>query len=510
MMDFADTYADLLEHHYPKRWATRVSGHLLNGGSIFDEEYAEDILYDVKGQKREDLKTLIEEKTFAWEVDEREQGPGSIDWIQQLTRGRQGGVVQLARKVLNNECDTVLFFQDAETPREHDMEIQVLDRAAQMADSHCLLLYDKQSAARWAEGVSMCLDGERATGATTLVEAYRRVFDVELVLAEPDPGYPAPESESEDKATWRQITRTAATHVVGALRAAKSQRAEDGEPVRFGLPWGGAVCDVLGAVDEDREVDADDEGEFERVLSGALGLQEFVDENVDGKGLHDERQYAVRVKKWPPSPKTPQPFGAGELCVVPTVGVIGARDRSLESHSLVERAVKILGGAGVTYPASAFALKKNARDDPLGETPDDDWKKLDVLLLTASPMQERPDSNGAALATALPADLADSYADCLGAIGTIYLEKSDDGVAQREHHSYKQVGIKLEQIRKLKKEGDSKVVLVNGAKKDEARRLACWAALKAGIATTFVTDKAFAWAVLEEEIPELSRSGRGR
>ena len=438
-------------------------------------------------------------------------GPGSIDWIQQLTRGRQGGVIQLARKVLKNECDTVLFFQDAETPREHDMEIQVLDRAAQMADSHCLLLYDEQSAARWADNVSVCLDAEQATGATTLVEAYRRVFGVELVLAEPDPGYPTPDDESSDKTIWRHITRTAATHVVGALRAARVRRAERGEPVRFGIPWGGAVHDVLGAVDEDWEGIADgDEGEPERVLSGAIGLQDFVDENEDGKGLHYERQYAVRAKQWPPAPKAPQPYGADELRVIPTVGVIGARDRSLESHSLVERAVKILGGGKVTYPESAFALKKNARDNPLGETPDEDWRKLDVLLLSAAPMASRPDSNGAALATALPADLAESYADCLGAIGTIYLEQGDNDVAQRQHHSYEQVGIKLEQIRKLRKNGEAKVVLVNGAEKNEDRRRACWAALKAKVATTFVTDKDFAWEVLEEEIPELSRPGRGR
>jgi methylglyoxal synthase len=502
MMDFADTYADLFERHYGKRWATRVTGHLLNGGSIFDEEYAEDILYDVKGQKREDLKALIEEKTFAWEEAEREDGPGTVEWAQQLTRGRQGGVIQLARKVLGNECDTILFFQDAESPREHDMEIQVLDRAAEMADNHCLLIYDDQSAARWADNVSICLDGEDAPGATTLVEAYRRVFKVELVLAEPDSA-----DEEDDKATWRQITRTAATYVVGALRAAKRERAEEGEPVRLGLPWGGAVYDVLGAVDEDRKQTSEEDGdkdEFERVLAGALGLHEFVDQNKDVKDLHEDRGAALRAGEWPPAPKALHPFGEGDLRIVPTVGVIGARDRSLESYSLVDRAVKILGGEGITYPASAFALRQDARDDPLCEPPHEDWRRLDVLLLSAAPMQ--PDRSGVALATALPADLAESYADCLGAISTIYLEESAGGVAQREHHSYRQVGIKLEQIRKLRKEGDANIVLVNGAEKNEDRRKACWAALKARIATTFVTDKDFAWTVLKEEIPELRRT----
>jgi methylglyoxal synthase len=503
LMDFADNFAGLFERHYGRPWATRVSGHLLNGGSIFDEEYAEDILYDVKGQRREDLKALIEQKTFAWEMEERESGPGSVDWAQQLTRGRQGGVIQLARKVLNEECDTILFFQDAETPREHDMEIQVLDRSAEMAGNQCLILYDEQSAARWAENVCVCLDGEGAPGATTLVDAYRRVFGVELVLAEP-----GPDEEGGDKATWKRITRTAATQVVGALSAARSRRAEKGEPVRLGLPWGGAILDVLGAVDEDRTQTSRDDGpedEFERVLAGALGLQEFVEEKRDVKDLYDDRQYALRAGQWLPAPKAPHPFAADGLRVIPTVGVIGARDRSRESYSLVERAVKILGGGGITYPASAFALRQDARDDPLGEPLDEEWKRIDVLMLSAAPMQRRPNPDSPALATALPADLAESYADCVGAISTIYLEQNADGVTQRNHHSYRQVGIKLEQIRKLRKD-DASVILVNGAEKDEGRRKACWAALKAGAATTFVTDREFAWAVLMEEVPELSRT----
>jgi len=167
--------------------------------------------------------------------------------------------------------------------------------------------------------------------------------------------------------------------------------------------------------------------------------------------------------------------------------------------------VKILGGHRVTYPASAFALRKDARKDPLAKTPEADWKELDVLLLSAAPIERRPADSGVALATALPADLAESYADCLGAIGTIYLERHGDGVGQRSHHSYEQVGIKLEQIRKLRNGGRAKVMLVNGAEKNEDRIWACWAALKAKTATTFVTDKDFAWSVLKREIPELGQ-----
>ncbi len=505
MMDFADSYSELIEHYFPKRWATRVTGHLLNGGSVFDEEYAQDILYDVKREAREPLMDRIEDKTFAWEVEERERGPGTVDWIRQLTRGRQGGVVQLARKVLKDECNTVIFFQDAETPREHDMEIQVLDRAAQLADKNCLLLYDPRSAGRWAENVSVCLDRDRTHSATTLTEAYRRVFGVELVLAHaaaenpPDPP-PSRRTQSDDDDIWDRITSTAASYLVGLLAAAKRRHGEHGVPVRLGFPWGGAIRDVLGRLRDDAA---------EGPLAEALGLHEFVDRRPATE-LYNARGYARGEGRWPPlsGPGAPLRFGRDELRVISTVGLIGSRDRSLESHALVDLAVSILGGEAVPYLESAFVFREG-REDPFRRAPERDWENLDVLILTAAPLKKRPLTG--ALATALPTDLAVHYEGAEGAVGTIYLEQHGDGIRQREHESYSQAGIKMDQIRTLRKAG-GEVVLISGADMgddDHARVRAARAALKARLASAFVTDETFAWAVLTRELPQLAPSPRG-
>jgi len=495
IMDLVDQHAELLTDYFPERWSTQVTGHLLNGGSIKDEEYANDILYDVKEEDREEVEQRIEEKAEEWKEQRRSSGPGSDGWVTQLTRGREGGVIQLARRVLDEECDTVLFLEDAETPGDQDMEIQVLDRAAQLADSDCLLLYDERSAGRWAENLALCANPDSGASAMTLADAYRRVFDVELVLVEPDP-QPKRKAKGRRKVkdAWPRIAATAAMHVLGVLETASRER-EGREPVRLGIPWGGTIGDVIGELPE-----AGDGGG----LMGAIGRRRYVDEQPAANKLHQPRDLAISGGSWP-SPDgdhLPQ-FGPEQLRVVPAVGVMGAQQRSIESHSLVDRAVKILGGEAVPHPAPAFALK--GEGDPREAAPNDDWEKLDVLLLSASPLLERPKDakeKPAALATGLPKDLADDYARCICAIGTFYLEDADADVAERVHDSYTHLGISMKQVQKLKESG-AEVVLANGGDYRDVRRRAAWAALKADLVSTFVTDEKFAWAVLNEEKPEL-------
>lgn len=492
MMDFVDAHVDLFERDFPQRWSTRVTGHILNGGSIWD--YEKDVLYDVKGEKRTELMNRIEDKSVEWEAEERDSGPGSSGWVRQLTRGRQGGVIQLARKILNEECDTVVFFQDAEAASEQDMEIQVLDRAAQLASRGALLLYDKRSATRWAENVATCRDHGGTFDETTLIEAYRDAFGVELVLAHPSPMQGEGRNRRGAEATravWRQITRTAAIHLVGTLSARAKQRGE-GEPVRFGLHWGGAVRDILGELGGSGDPNA---------LAGALALHRYVKQH-DASELARVTSDSLLADESRSAPLAL--FGPDELRVVPTVGVIGAKDRSKEAHSLVFRATEVLGGDRVLFPESAFALKGGV-EDPLGRGIDDDWAQLDVLLLSAAPLQKR---DRAALATALPSDLASFYKDCAAAVGTIYLEFDADGgeVKQPQHPMYEQVGITPQQIASLKGAG-SEVVLVNGAELKTPRIEACRAALKAEFVSTLISDQAFAWEVLKCEVPDLESLG---
>jgi methylglyoxal synthase len=492
LMDLADAHADLLTDHFPERWATQVTGHLLNGGSIEDRGYENDIfLYDAKEESRENVEAQVEQKSKEWRERETESGPGSVGWVNQLTRGRRGGVIQLAHRVLDDECDTVVFLEDAEAPGDQDMEIQVLDRAAQLADGDCLLLYDESSVNRWAENVALCAAGGPVC-AITLVEAYRRVFGVELVLApggRPRKGGRGRGAKAPDpKQAWKPVANAAAGHLLGVLRTAAAVRKDEEEPVRLGLPWGGVMRDIVGELPEAHERDG---------LAAAIGLRRFV-ERTPAKSLFKSRDHAISADEWPPLDEmgAQRPFGEGELRVVPVVGVIGARDRSRESHALVERTVEILGGRSVPYPESAFAFRAE-NNDPRSAAPTQDWEKLDVLAIHAAALRKRPDRQS--LATGLPADLAKDFDGCDCAVGTFYLESNDGEVAERTHESYTQVGISMQQVRDLKESG-TEVVLVNGVDNGPARQRAAWAALKAKLASTFVTDEGFAWAVLEEEI----------
>jgi len=499
MMEFADEHRELMGSGFGERWATRVTGHLLNGLSLYDGQYVDDILYDVSGQRRDALIAEIEAKSFAWQEQNRGQGPGSLGWIKQLTRGRQGGVVQLARKVLGGECRTVIFFQDAETPREHDMEIQVLDRAAQLPASDCLMLYDRGSASRWAENLSLARQPGGAS-AVTLVEAYRRVFGVELVLAYPPPARRRTDEGGEEKRNlWSEITLTAATYVVGLLKEISVERTKAGsaEPLRLGIPWGGTPREIIGAVPVVGDA-SPSPTPLKGGFASAVGINEFVQQNA-AADLFVARSSAVRLGTWPSAPTEPwpAPFHAEQLRIISTVGVVGARDRALESHALATQAAQVLGGTPVHFPESAYAMRHH--ENASGSAPEADWDKLDVVLANAAPLKKRPvrTAKTAAITTALPTDLADFYDGAAGAVGTIYLEKNGEA---RESDSYRQVGISLERLRQ-RREAGAEVILVNGVDNGPARRKAALAALRANFASTFITDPDFAWAVLQTHSP---------
>jgi methylglyoxal synthase len=503
MMTFAERHEDLIARCFPNRWATQATGHLLNGGTLSEGEYQDHILSDEGDERRKELRRSIDTKASEWTAEERKKGPGSANWIPQLTFGRQGGVIQLAGKVIRDECDTILFFEDAETAREHDTEIQVLDRAAQLAGSNCLLLHDASSADRWAENLEISLGGRGTSPSTTLIEAYRKIFDVELVLVRSatDGKRNRNVRRENESRIWERITAAAALHIVGALRAAAEGRSERDPPVRFGFHWGGAIRDILGEV----EPGDGGHGTDRRALAGALAWTQYVDDHDTkelGRGSNDSNDPHLHELG------QDHAFRPDELRVVPTVGVIGARDRSLEAHSLVERAVQILGGEAVLYPESAFALTEGSRD-PWGGAPHADWENLDVLLLSAAPLQDRSNNESKVMATGVPADLAAAVSDCKGAVGTIYLEEHDGQVRQPKTGGYRQAGLGVGEIEKLKSK-NAEIVLVNGAEENVERREAALAALKAELATTFVSDEAFAWAVLKEELARLKPPGRKR
>jgi hypothetical protein len=86
--------------------------------------------------------------------------------------------------------------------------------------------------------------------------------------------------------------------------------------------------------------------------------------------------------------------------------------------------------------------------------------------------------------------------------GTIYLDPMEGDVRLADYGAYRQTGIPFSLTRHLAGPTTrSEVIFVAGAQPERERP--AWAALKAGLASTFITDVEFAWNVLATELPQL-------
>ena len=73
-------------------------------------------------------------------------------WTHRLKSGPLGGDAQLADLILDRRCRRVLFFEDPHVARQHEADIQLLERAARIATGFASCLNDPASASRWARG----------------------------------------------------------------------------------------------------------------------------------------------------------------------------------------------------------------------------------------------------------------------------------------------------------------------------------------------------------------------
>lgn len=73
-------------------------------------------------------------------------------WTQRLLSGPLGGDAQLAELILDRRCRRVIFFEDPHVARQHEADIQLLERAARIETDFACCVNDPASAARWARG----------------------------------------------------------------------------------------------------------------------------------------------------------------------------------------------------------------------------------------------------------------------------------------------------------------------------------------------------------------------
>lgn len=77
--------------------------------------------------------------------------PKDTPWVQRYLSGPLGGDAQIAELVLDRQCHRVIFFEDPHVARQHEADIQLLERAVRVATSNATCAVSPVVARRWAQ-----------------------------------------------------------------------------------------------------------------------------------------------------------------------------------------------------------------------------------------------------------------------------------------------------------------------------------------------------------------------
>lgn len=450
LLAFALQHFDLLQGRFGARYATGTTGDLLNG------------FVPQRSLDEPELESLRQQLASKLNGDE---------WVVSQPSGPRGGDTRIARRILDRQCHSVLFFEDPHYAREHEADIQLLERTSRISDLRVLCIHDRRSAETWAHNWEACIRGG-IPAPMTLSQAYRQRFGVELVLAglQQEEGHATGETED---AIWHTILDAAAFYVLAGISSLAQERRVGGASVRVGVPWGVVLHELIQKLEglEDSLCQLDEKT--------VQRLSDF----HGGSGAELEQ-----VKRWPP--RLTEALAAedflrpGNVLAVPVVGVMGAYDRRVEANANAARLAKVVGGTHVTL--SDYAFYKDGGDDSGKGALEQEWRDLDVLILTGDEAKPRL---GSKVHADLPEELWESVRGAVGECAGLYLGPDGEPWPTGQ---FRRQGISHLAMREVAARGGS--ILIAGA---QPRRVPVVEAMLAGgLVSTFITDLQFAWAIL--------------
>ena len=134
------------DHHqllslFGRRVATGTTGALLNG------EKQPQLEPEPAGVSAQEFLTLVGRlRDFAEEI-------GGDGWTDRRRSGPLGGDAEIAEEILDGRCRRVIFFEDPHVARQHEADIQLLERAAMITGVSCLCLHSAPAAEEWASAL---------------------------------------------------------------------------------------------------------------------------------------------------------------------------------------------------------------------------------------------------------------------------------------------------------------------------------------------------------------------
>ena len=77
--------------------------------------------------------------------------PADQEWVYRFNSGPLGGDAQIADLVLDRRCQRAIFFEDPHVARQHEADIQLLERAVTTATHETVCTTSPQIAQRWCD-----------------------------------------------------------------------------------------------------------------------------------------------------------------------------------------------------------------------------------------------------------------------------------------------------------------------------------------------------------------------
>lgn len=81
--------------------------------------------------------------------------PKDRPWVERYQSGPMGGDAQIADLVLERRCQRAIFFEDPHVARQHEADIQLLERAVTTRTDEAVCLTSPKVAVRWASAVPL-------------------------------------------------------------------------------------------------------------------------------------------------------------------------------------------------------------------------------------------------------------------------------------------------------------------------------------------------------------------
>ncbi|NOY84227.1 MAG: hypothetical protein GXO96_05295 [Nitrospirae bacterium] len=479
ILDFADKNCVLL-NLFGRRIATGTTGELLNGREPerMVNRLWRTITLRNKLYKKNNINIPIQLEEALGEMERiKEILPKFNDenWVDPFHSGPKGGDVLVAEEVRKGKCHRAVFFEDVLVSREHEADIQLLERTARIQDKSIPCYHDEVSASEWAENIQKYLKKSKHQYVLplTLVQAFRYLFNVDLVLADSRWDKDAlgfcnmkKNNHRYGKCLWEAISRKAAWYVLGLIVFSSQNRLRGNRKCRVGVSWG-------------------------------LAMYELIDEVQKIKSTLQKENYPNPPLKNDEEPLFPawileRYFKHPNVEMVPLVGLMWTTDPRIEANY---NAMKFSEVIGATFDSSSNRFDQSVfvdetKPDPLRSkrSPSNPWKDMDIAIFTCDSVKT---SFGDGKTGPIPNEI---YSDMLhysvGEIAGIYLD--DDGACLKSER-YRRIGASYEHLKEVRKKGGA--VLLAGTRDNRIKP--ALAALKGELVSTLVTDIEFAKAILE-------------